>query len=519
MMNDKTSISKTIIKDSFLCILSLVLLVLSFPPFSYSFLAWIAFIPFLVALKGKSYRYSFFLGWLLGFLFFLGTMCWLFTLMQWFGWIALIGVILLFIYLGLYFGLFGWMFCSLAGEGIFLKSIFTASAWVTLELFRAKLFTGFDWGCLGHTQYRDLPVIQIADITGVFGISFLIMMVNIYLKEVFFSTLKIKDTQIKNSLARLGLLTLVILSSTVAYGYYKINQPMSNQGTMNVAIIQGNIAQNEKWSQLMWPSILTKHMDLTRQALKTKPDLIIWPETSFPEIIGEDETMWDNLLQFVRDIKTPLLVGVIEKEGKDYFNSAFLISPDGEVIERYRKIHLVPFGEFFPMRFLLGPIADMLELGDFTSGKKFTLFSDLKSANHFSVLICFEDTVNQLARMSARAGSNLFINITNDAWFGDTNASLLHLQNAIFRTVENRRELIRTANTGISCFIDAKGRITKGVEDQARKATFVEGFSTETVSFYNQKTIYTKVGDVFAYLCFACILSAALRKTPVKLEN
>lgn len=513
-MNQRNSFFRSIFGELFFCTLSSILLTASFLPYRhFSFLAWIALVPFLIAIHHKSKKRSFFLGWFCGFLFFLGSMHWFFYLANWFGWIAVVGVVLFFIYLGLYLGLFGIVNSLLSEKNILLKNIGLACGWIVLEYIRAKLFSGFDWGSLGHTQYRELPLIQMADITGVFGISFLIILVNLYFKEIFILTVNQDGKPVsKKYLTRLGLIVWTFLCLTVLYGYCRLHQSWEGKEKLRVSVIQGNISQDQKWAEITWPNLLMKHMALTQNALASKPDLIIWPETSVPGIYEMNDPMWQKLSDFVRDIKVPVLVGLIEKDRDDYYNSAFLISADGKVAAKYRKMHLVPFGEFFPFRSILGSVADMLDIGDFTSGKNFTKFSLNATDNKFSVLICFEDTLSALARKFVQQGSGLFINMTNDAWFGDTYASVMHLQNAVFRTVENRRTLIRAANTGLSCFIDAKGNIRKVVQDQMRKATFVEGISTDTVYFSEGKTFYTKYGDVFAYLCFVCILGIGLVK-------
>lgn len=419
-------------------------------------------------------------------------------------------------YLGLYFAVFGLLYQYVEKENMIRRGIVLSAGWVALEYVRGHWLTGFDWASLGYSQQKHLLLIQEADLTGVFGLSFLIVIVNVYLKEIIKTMLNRNYRQeIKSSkvLTGLGSIVLVLLMSVVGYGIYRMQHLPNSTGQMKVAVVQGNISQNEKWAQLLWPEILSKHMRLTEKVLAAKPDLIIWPETSFPGIAKEDEALWNQLVQFVKKIHTPLLVGAIEKDGERYYNSAFLFTTDGEVAERYRKIHLVPFGEFFPFRSILSPIAKMLDIGDFSRGEEFTLFKSLKNNTRpLSVLICFEDTVNALARNFSLAGSEFFINMTNDAWFGDTQASIIHMQNSVFRAVENRRQLVRAANTGVSCFIDHKGKIKQGVENKDRRATFVDGVSIGTVEFYNTKTFYTKYGDVFAYLCFGCILGAILFK-------
>ncbi len=512
----KVPVKKKFFFDLFLCFLSSIFLSLAFPLYNLTFLAWFGLVPFFLAIDGKKARSAFFLGWFCGSLFFLGTMYWFFYLINWFGWIVLVGVFLLLIYLGLYWAVFALLYQYVQKDHVIRRAIVLSAGWVALEYARGHLLTGFDWAGLGYSQQQHLLMIQVVDVTGVFGLTFLIVIVNIYFKEVIKTIIDRnyrQEMQSSKALMNLGLIVLTFLMGTVGYGIYRMQHLPVATGHMKVAVVQGNVSQDQKWTQLLWPEILTKHMRLSEKVLAAKPDLIIWPETSFPGIAEEDAVLWDLLVQFVKKMQTPLLVGAIEKEGDRYYNSAFLFARNGELIEKYRKIHLVPFGEFFPLRSILSPIANMLDIGDFTKGDQFSLFRmKEKNARPFSVLICFEDTVNSLARRFTQAGSEFFINMTNDAWFGDTQASILHMQNSVFRAVENRRQLVRAANTGVSCFIDHKGEIKQGVEDKDRRATFVDGVKVGLVEFYQEKTFYTKYGDVFAYLCFGCILTTILRK-------
>lgn len=512
----KVPIKKRTFLDLFLCLLSSIFLTLAFPLYNFTWMVWFGLVPLLFAIDGKKARTAFFLGWFCGVFFFLGTMYWFLYLINWFGWIVLPGIFILLMYLGLYVAVFGLLVQYIEKENLIRRGVVLSAGWVALEYARGHLLTGFDWVSLGYSQQQHLLLIQGADVTGVFGLSFLIVLVNIYLKEIIKTMLNRnyrEEIKSRKILAGFGIIVLILLISTVGYGMYRLRHLPNATGRMKVAVVQGNVSQDEKWAQLLWPGILSKHMRLTEKVLAAQPDLIVWPETSFPGIAEEDEVLWNQLTQFVKKIHTPLLVGAIEKDGERYYNSAFLFSADGEVAERYRKIHLVPFGEFFPLRSILSPIAAMLDIGDFSRGEEYTLFKSVQDNVHpFSVLICFEDTVNALARRFSSAGSTFLINMTNDAWFGDTQASILHMQNSVFRAVENRRQLVRAANTGVSCFIDHKGKIKQGVENKDRRATFVDGVSIGTIEFYKEKTFYTKYGDVFAYLCFGCILSAILMK-------
>jgi apolipoprotein N-acyltransferase len=214
------------------------------------------------------------------------------------------------------------------------------------------------------------------------------------------------------------------------------------------------------------------------------------------------------------------VLGVGPPPNAQYNHSAFCLPPPapapggpGRPDQQYDKIHLVPFGEYVPLRGLFPFLSDLVPIGDFTPGKEYTLFSiDFKEGTGslkqglFGVLICFEDTLSYISRRFTQEGAQFLVNITNDAWFLDTPAPFMHLQASVFRAIENRRSLIRSANTGVSSFVDPSGRIYRYLQDTHGKKTFVEGYAREEVLLSQEKTFYTKFGDVFAYLCFGCIL-------------
>lgn len=506
-----------ILKTILLCVISAVLLVLAFPQTDLGVLAWAGLVPFLLALEQKSLWAALGTGYFYGILFFAGTL-------YWFIHVTLPGMILLVLYFAVYFAVFA-LGCRLFYKRRPLEKIFYLPClWVTLEFARAHLFTGFDWVSLGYSQYKNLPLIQIADITGAAGVCFLIVMTNAaiteILKEVFGTQGRLAQSNCQYKQEWLKVIAVVILLFvlTGGYGFYRLNQIRALQplGQLRVAVIQANIPQAMKWQQSAWPDIMKKYLALTRRAAEEKPDLIIWPETAFPGFIGEAPQLFLELKDFVREIKIPLLLGLVTQRNESYFNSAILLSGDGEVVQQYDKLHLVPFGEYIPLRNIFPFLSHIAPIGDFTSGESYTLFpvpSDGQMAvaqGVYSVLICFEDTVAAISRDFTRKGANLLVNVTNDAWFQDTKAPFLHLQDAVFRSVENRRSLIRSANTGVSCFIEPTGRIIRRLEDNRKKAAYVEGFIIERVFLQTAKTFYTKFGDVFTYLCFGGILGAII---------
>ena len=493
---------RRVIKNPFMllaCVLSAGLLDLSFPQLQWSFLVWIALVPLLCVLDGQKLWAAFRRAYLCGFLFFAATL-------GWFVYVTYPGAILLVAFLALYFGLFGMLFAYFyAGDGKFrfhsvLRITVLSSVWVALEFIRAHLFSGFGWVMLGHTQYKNLWLIQIADMTGVYGVSFLVMLVNLLIFETW---------RARKPLLTVNIFVAAILLIVLIYGWSTINQKRSYE-MVKVGVVQPNIPLAVDWDESQKPWIVAKTIQLTRTFQDQKLDLIVWPETSLPGVITDAPFLTHQIQAAAADLKTSVLIGSVAREDERYYNSAFLIGADGQMGERYDKIHLVPFGEFLPLRPILGWINKFVDLDDFTPGKAYKIFSVTPRQRKFGVLICFEDTIGDVRRHFAKAGAEFFVNMTNDAWFRDTKSPFLHLQAAVFGCVENHRSLVRAANTGVSAMVDPWGRVITTVRDRRGKETFIDGTTWGFVPLNHEKTFYTKYGDLFTYLCFLCILVAAV---------
>lgn len=465
------------------------LLVLSFPNFNFSFLIWIGLIPLLFFFDEKKPWGAFLWGWLTGYLFFLGTHYWLIH-------VTLPGMLLVNLYLGIYFGLFGLGYVFFKNFPLKYKIWLLPSLWVVLEFTRDRLFTGFGWVCLGHSQYQVLPIIQIADITGVFGVSFLIVMVNVLIKD-FIENRKVGSVP-----------TFLVVGGVLVYGMVQLAQYsiVSGRNDQRITVIQPNIAQSRKWDPSSWPGIQKKILKLTELALEEKPDVLVWPETSFPGFTWQSPERYEDIKNFVARNRVPLLLGTVTVRNGNYYNSAILLSEKGQEVSRYDKMHLVPFGEFLPLRPLLNFIENFVPIEDFGRGKELKVFPQ-----GFSVAICFEDTVAPVVRALTMAGAGYLINITNDGWFKDTNEPFLHLQASIFQAVANRRAIVRAANTGVSGFIDANGAVSVFKAKDGR-SVMREGLFTGPIAPNLRISFYTRFGDVFAYLCFLIVAVALIKR-------
>jgi len=514
------------VKDSLFCLLSATSLILSFPTFNIWFFAWFGFVPLFFTLQSKSKLRAFFLAYLTGIIFWWGLIYWLV-------YVTFIGTFVLILYLALYFGIFGLVVSQFYLLPTTYYLLLLPSSWVLLEYIRAHLFTGFPWALLGNSQYLNLPVIQIADLTGVYGVSFLVMMVNVLIYSV--ARCPCLTGRQALSVAREKqkyFLPLLIIFFVLVYGYFKLlqaNRLTDQQATMKISVIQGNIPQELKWDSKNNGFIINKYINLTVQAAKDKPDLIIWPEAAMPCVLEEAPIFYEKVKEFAKRIKTPLVLGAVIAKDENYYNSALFISSEGKLLNRYDKLHLVPFGEYIPLKKILPFLETVVPIGDITAGKEYTVFSlkDLlasypvnqlassnrqtgKQANRqtkFSVLICFEDLFPELSRQFVKKGANFLVNITNDAWYKRSSAPFQHLQASVFRAVENRVYLARAANTGVSGFILPTGKIISLVQDESSRKIFVDGFATQDIFMPEWPlSFYTRYGDILPFVCLLFII-------------
>jgi apolipoprotein N-acyltransferase len=494
------------IKDYIFCILSAILLIFSFSSFNFWLLAWFGFVPLLLALQDKKSLSAFLLSYLTGIIFWWGAIYWLIH-------VTLLGQIILILYLALYFGIFGMVVSTVRERPRATGLIAIPSLWVLLEYIRAHLLTGFPWAILGYSQYRNLPVIQIADITGAWGVSFLVMMVNV----------AIYSTEKGRKRYKLAVVCLVFV---LAYGFYKINQLSINkeETTLKISVIQGNIPQKLKWDKEARGLILNKYFNLSAQAAKGNPDLIIWPEAALPVVLEEEPRYYERVMSFTQKIDTPLLLGAVTSKNNLYYNSAILISAEGQTITAYNKLHLVPFGEYIPLKRILPFLETIVPIGDIAPGKDYTLFmlpviplspdsqAGRRSAVNFSVLICFEDLFPELSQRFVKKGADFLVNITNDAWYKKTSAAYQHLMASVFRAIENRVFLVRSANTGVSGFIAPSGKIISLVKGKYKRNIFVDGYDSQELIMPREKSLsfYSRYGDVFILFCLVLGLYSIL---------
>ncbi|MBD3308896.1 apolipoprotein N-acyltransferase [candidate division KSB3 bacterium] len=495
-----------------LAVLSGGLLILIFPKFNLEFLAWVAFIPLFAAIQGEDRRSTFWLGWIAGVIHFLGTLYWVTVTMVRYGGLSevfsFLVLVLMAVYLALYMAGFGLLLNAFQRYTVFPLILTAPILWVGLEYLRSFFFLGFPWNLLGYSQFLTPVVTQIADITGVYGVSFLIMLVNAGLYTVFFTPtarpLKIKTL----------ILTVGCVGITVGYGGLTLSQGTYTDESasdasiqaVRVAVVQGNIDQSIKWNREHRQQIMDKYARLSKETLDATPDLIVWPETAIPCVLQYDLPCQKHLFALVQELGTFLLLGGIAlvplPEPDRYYslNSAFFLSPQGAILSKYDKIHLVPFGEYVPFERILFFVESITTaIGKVRPGRLYQVMSS-PQIPPFSTVICFEVIFPNLVRKFVDRGARVLLNITNDAWFGKTAASYQHFAMVTFRAIENRVAVARAANTGISGFIDPYGRIIRQSE------IFVDATMTHTLPIRQTTTFYTQYGDLFVRLCFGLSL-------------
>lgn len=490
-------------KDILLSLFSAVLIILSFPDFDLEFLAWFAFVPLFYAIDGKTRLRAFFLGYVTGLISYLGILYWIIVAVHTYGNIPLIlsGFVLLLLvgYLSLFTGTFAFLTRVVSlSSGIQTILIFPI-LWTALEYLRSFFLTGFPWANLGYSQYLNLPFIQMADITGPYGPSFVILLVNATLFWV------VRQWINRTFPVREVVVSLLVLLISMIYGYTRmrtIDQQMLQQPSLKVALTQGNIDQSIKWDESFQKETLKIYERLSLKVAEQHPDLIIWPETATPFFFQQAKEYQPMLLDIPNKTNAYLLFGSpsfkVERGKVNHYNSAYLASPSKEIIGRYDKIHLVPYGEYVPLGEIL-PLGSLGEgIGNFKSGKEIYNFSIPQGK--FGVLICFEIIFPDLCRRFVKQGADFLVTITNDAWFGRTSAPYQHFTIAVFRAVENRVFIARAANTGITGFIDPRGKILQ------QAGIFTEEAMNGTIHLSKKKTFYTLYGDLFAWVCSALAL-------------
>jgi apolipoprotein N-acyltransferase len=504
-----------------LAVISGGLQVVIFPIPNWTFLCWIAVAPLLVALLktgnraiGKPWaaiRRGFLLAWLSGIIFYAGSCYWVYHVMAHYGGLSApvaIGVLVLFcLYVGLVHGLFGALLAFVASRGWGARAMLVAPfLWVAGELFRARVI-GFPWDLLGTVLVDNIPLSRIATVTGVYGLSFEILLMNAALVAVLFGR---RERRV------LMLAVAILIIGVIETGSYL--EPPKSVSSGTARLVQQNIALDQQWTADSFQQTLA---DLSQISVPHPgegmpgdplPDLVIWPESPAP-FFTNDARFHQVLSTIGTDAHAYVLAGALavlrEGDGSKIYNSGELVAPNGDWVARYDKIHLVPFGEYVPLKDLFSFAKKLTrEVGDFVPGAE-RLVLPVHSYK-LGTFICYESIFPDEIREFARQGAGLLVNISNDGWFGETGAPFQHLRMARMRAVENQRWVLRSTNTGVTASIDPYGRVVRQARRNVRVALDVPyGVVTST-------TFYTRYGDWFAWSCAIIAVLALIMRPPFR---
>jgi len=509
-----------------LVLLSAGLQILIFPLPNLYLLSWVAVAPLLVALlrtrrpdtlqltdgakllPARPHQ-AFVLSYACGILWYAGTCYWVFDTMHRYGGVTsatALGILILFcLYLALYHGVFGLVISLLVYRSPFQRRALVLSpvVWVAVELARTHI-SGFPWDLLGVTQADNIPLARIATVTGVYGLSFEIMLVNAALAAAF-----LVPREKRKSLLIASLGAALVLQSG-----WLVKLPVSPTDH-SALLVQQNIPilDSADWTRDYFEGTLR---DLTwisvsrPEGMQRHPNLIVWPESPAP-FYSSDPLFRGALSEIARQTGAWVVAGNVGTQNASsshdlptrVYNSASLVSPSGEWTGRYDKVHLVPFGEYVPFERMFAFAGSLTkEVGNFARGESRAPLD--AGGEKLGVFICYESIFPDEVRQSAAAGAQVFVNISNDGWYGDSGAYAQHLKQARLRAIENRRWLLRDTNTGVTAAIDPYGRVVAAVPRKVRTALEAPyGLSSIT-------TFYTRHGDWFAYLCAIISVGALL---------
>ncbi len=528
-----------------------------FAPFDQTWLCWIALTPLIAAIwfSGEHSRHPWLRNLLLGYV---AGLAFFWTVLSWLTTVTVLGWFVLQFYMAIYFALWA-LFCGLvrpretkeepgqtkwgrmlaqSGRDMpprlpwtrstnnLALAFLLAAAWATQEWLRGWVFSGWGWNGLGVALHANWPLIQIAEFTGVVGLSFMVAFANVIAVTTVRRLILEARTHAMRPHFDLTLTMAAIVGVlTFGLGAARISPPTK---PFRVAAVQSNVPQKQKFDPQFTREIFDKFRRLSEIALRSNPppELLVWPESSMPGPVLEDRESYQFVMNLAASAESDLLLGTIDEEEGHAYNAALLVSDGGEEVQLYRKLHLVPYGEYVPGRHRVPLIARIVGdqvPGDFDAGKDYTVFGLTNSDVQVAPLICFEDTIGELVRRfvlptDTNPGANLLVDITNDGWFLHSAGSHQHLANAIFRCIETRRPMVRAANTGVTCFVNEFGRITQVLQDETG-STFTEGVLTGEVKVptEHELTFYAQHGELFAKMCawitlIAIIVTIALRR-------
>jgi apolipoprotein N-acyltransferase len=503
-----------------------LLLAASFPLIGISGFAWIAPGLICATAAGKRGWETFRIGYVAGLVHYLVMLYWLLLIpYRWHGipfgpaagWLALSG------YVALYPAVWVWMLSTfdnpMANGGLSRTwtfrtawSLAGAAIWVGLEMVVVRLFSGFPWDLLGVSQYQLVPLIQIAAFTGVYGVSFLVVWVSLSLLSA--ATNLMRHPASRSLWLADLFLPLLVTAAVFAGGYRKLSQPRADSRVVKVTLIQPSIPQTLIWDSSRDEERFQALLRLSADALTNQTDLLLWPEAAVPKLLRYDKDTFEAVTGLARSNHVWMIIGADDAERRaktsgapdaDFYNSSFLISPEGKLVDRYRKRSLVIFGEYVPLARWLPFMKWFTPVeGGFTPGDRAAAFELADLDLKLSVLICFEDIFPQIGRESAASDIDLLVNLTNNGWFGESAAQWQHAVSGLFRAVENDVPLVRCSNNGLTCWVDRYGRLRRIFHDGADRVYGAGIMRLELPLAQSRvETFYHRHGDWFGWSCVA----------------
>lgn len=503
----------------FYCIFSALLFTLSFPGYGLDFLIWFSLLPLFTIIRSSEKKFM--TGLCAGTIIYTSSLIWLVPTISNYGGLPYVSsfsaIVLLGLYLGIYTGIFAVLFPDTDTKP-FASLFLIPALWTALDFTVSFLFSGFPWVFAGYSQFKNSYLIQLSSVSGVYGITFYVVFINTGMFILFRSILKRKNFYTPSNI----IICLLLAGATSAvglFGNWNLNitkELMQKSVSKKIAIVQPNIPPEIKHGKDI-AATLENHLKAT-ESITEYYDLCLWPETALPYPVLLDPDIFSQINSFTRN-KGRFLIGALDlkKDKSDYVlkNRAFLFPADPS-LKFYDKIHLVPFGEYIPLKKYFPFFSKFIvPTGEFSSGTENLPIEtgEIKAG----VKICFEIIFPDLVREQIKNGANIIINLTNDAWFGKTAGPNQHLAISVFRAAENRRSVSRCANTGISAHILPTGEII------SETGLFETKTTVKSLPLIEEKTLYTKYGDFFAYICTFVLLSHGflfyLKRKKNKKEN
>ncbi|MDB6121960.1 MAG: Apolipoprotein N-acyltransferase [Pedosphaera sp.] len=522
-----------------------LLLAASFPNIGIAGLAWIAPALILLTAIGKPGKQAFRIGYVAGVAHYLASLYWLLLIpvkgFPILGWVALS------LYLALYPATWVWLtwkifpaklntdnsapsfqqwaerFLSVPWSQRMLWAVSGAALWVALEMTISRLFSGFPWNLLGSSQYKIVPLIQISSITGIYGLSFLTVWTALTILCA--AMVIVRRPAMRSAWIGEIILPMAVVVALYGSGYRQLLKPESEHPQLTVALIQPSIPQTEIWDPKETSSRFKELLHLSELALTNKPDVVIWPEAAVPKMVRYDDDTHEAITGFAHEHKVWMIIGSDDAEPhphstnpreNDYFNSSFLVGPDGTLVERYKKRNLVIFGEYIPLVKWLPFVKYLTTItGSFTPGDRVVPFVLPDLHVKVSVLICFEDVFPHLVPEYVSDDTDFLVNLTNNGWFGEGAAQWQHGAAAVFRAVENGIPLVRCSNNGLTCWVDAHGRIQQVFKTPDRDI-YGPGFLIARIPLLQPgekraQTFYQQHGDLFGWACVGISLIQLVR--------